>query len=284
MKTKLNNLITRYMSMMGLTLYAIPLEVDATAHAALPEATRSLYVASNDGKFKLDVAGLEDTAGLKTALQKERDAVKEAKAATKKQLEDALAPFAGIDPVKTKELFAKFENADEAALIAAGKIDEVLSKRMEKHNAAQQKILDGLTKERDGALEVASTFMERVLDNHIRASAAKAGVHAGAIDDALLRARSLFSLDDDGNAVQFDEDGENVVLGKDGKTPFNPDEWMEGMKEAAPHWFPAGASGGGAGGSGKGAGGAKTMKRSAFEALDPISKATAMKEKIALVD
>lgn len=284
MKTKLNNLTTRYMAKMGLTMYAIQLEVDAASHAALPEAMRSLYIAGNDGKFKLDVTGIEDTGGLKTALEKERQSVKEAKAAAKKAVEDALAPFQGIDPVKTKEMLAKFENADEAALIAAGKIDEVINKRMEKHNAAQQKILEAAELAKDGALEVASTFMERVLDNHIRAAAAKAGVHTSAIDDALLRARNLFSLDDNGNPVQFDEDDETVVLGKDGKTPFSPDEWLESMKETSPHWFPAGASGGGAQGGAKGSNGAKTIKRVAFEALGPIERAAAMKEKMIVVD
>lgn len=263
---------------------ALSIAVDAATHAALPEAQRGLYVAGEGGSFKLDVSGLEDVSGLKTALASQREEVRLAKVASKKQLEDALAPFAGIDPVATRAMLAKFESTDEAALIAAGKIDEVITKRMEKHNLAQQKLIDSANVARDGALKVADTFKERVLDNHIRAAAAKAGVHAGAIDDALLRARRLFSLNIDGNAVQFDEDGETMVLGKDGKTPFNPDEWLESMKESAPHWFPAGASGAGAGGGAKNATGGKTIKRSAFASLDSVEKASVMKSGIVVVD
>jgi hypothetical protein len=270
----------------GETKMALAIEVDATAHAALPEAVRGLYVAGDGGKYRLDVSGLEDTSGLKTALQKERDAVKLAKQQHAEAMAAALKPYEGIDPVKTRALLAQFEDADEAALIAQGKdgIEKVIARRMEKHTAAQQKLIDKAIEEKEGALEVAQAFMDRVLDNNIRAAATKAGIHPGAVDDALLRARLVFSIDDDGNAVQFDDDGETIVLGKDGKTPFSPDEWFEGMKESAPHWFPASSSGGGATGSRGGAGGGKTMKRAAFDALDPVAKAAAIREKINIVD
>ena len=48
------------------------------------------------------------------------------------------------------------------------------------------------------------------------------------------------------------------------------------MKETAPHWFPSGASGGGAGG-GKQAAHGTTMKRSVFDALSPKERAAAAK-------
>jgi hypothetical protein len=63
----------------------------------------------------------------------------------------------------------------------------------------------------------------------------------------------MFQLDENGHAVQIGDDGQ-PVLGKDGKTPFNPAEWLDSMKEAAPHWFPAGASGSGSGSGNRGAG------------------------------
>jgi hypothetical protein len=66
----------------------------------------------------------------------------------------------------------------------------------------------------------------------------------------------MFTLDENGNAVQRDADG-NVVIGKDGKTPFSPSEWLESMRESAPHWFPAGASGSGSNNGSKGGGAGK---------------------------
>jgi hypothetical protein len=256
---------------------------------AVPEAQRGWYVPgadANAGKFILDHSKVEfeDTGALKSALQKERDAIKAEKAARKAERDELLKTYEGIDPVKTRALLAKFDGEDEAALIAAGKIDEVINRRMEKHTKAQQKLIDEAAAREDGAMELAQSLMADAVDNKVRAACAKAGLHASAIEDALLRASAIFTLDDDANVVQFDENDE-VVLGKDGKTPFSPAEWLEGMKEAAPHWFPAGGSGGGAGGPGKGGnGGGKTMTRAAFEALDPFAKAATIKEKVAIVD
>lgn len=46
----------------------------------LPEAVREHYVATEDGRWRLDAEGVEDVAGLKSALEKERAARKALKA------------------------------------------------------------------------------------------------------------------------------------------------------------------------------------------------------------
>lgn len=101
--------------------------------------------------------------------------------------------------------------------------------------------------------ERADRMSQRVLEEQIRAAAASAGIHRHAVDDAMNRGRAMFRLDDDGHAVQFGEDGQ-PVLGKDGKTPMSPAEWLDDMKVTAPHWFPANASGSGSGGGTRGSG------------------------------
>ena len=269
MSNMLHNLLMSYMARTGLLLCALPLSVDKLD--TVPEAQRSLYV-EKDGKHVLDVTGLEDTSGLKSALEKERQAVKDAKAAAR-ALE---AQFAGIDPVKVKEMMARLDQDGEAALIAAGKLDEVITKRTEKLRVELQKQVDAAHAEAKAAAGRAGKFSQRVLDNHIRAAAAKAGLHTHAVEDALFRARTMFTLTEDGDAVQLDADGK-PVLGKDGKSNFTPAEWMESMKETAPHWFPAGSSGGGGAGSGSGAGGAKVISRSAFNALSADEKSVIAK-------
>jgi len=120
----------------------------------------------------------------------------------------------------------------------------------------------------------AAAYQGRVLDDAIRSAAAKAGLHQHAIDDALFRGRAMFTLDDNGQAVQLDSEG-SPVIGKDGKTPFNPNEWLESMREQAPHWFPAGASGSGSGNGSKGGGQGSGKPRSEWsprEKSDYISK------------
>ncbi len=237
----------------GLSLGAIAPEVDSVD--ALPEFQRGWYeqdAATKKFKLNLSKVEVEDVTGLKNTVKATRTEAEAAKRLADQRIAEALKPFEGIDPVKVHEMMAKLGNDEEATLIAAGKLDEVISRRMKKLTDAQQKLVDEAAERESGALEVASTFMERVLDNHVRAAAAKAGLHPSAIEDALLRARAIFSLNDEGEAVQLsDDDGETPVLGKDGKTPFSPAEWLEGMKETAPHWFPASASGGGASGGGR---------------------------------
>lgn len=176
-----------------------------------------------------------------------------------KKLKEQLAQFEGIDPTAVRNILKRFADDEEAKLIADGKIDDVLNKRTERMKADFDKKLSEALSKAEQAEKRAQAFQGRVLDDAIRAAAAKAGIHQHAIDDALLRGRAMFTLDEDGQAVQLGEDG-RPVLGKDGKSPFTPAEWLEGMKEKAPHWFPATASGGGASNGGGGGGISKKAK------------------------
>ena len=184
-----------------------------------------------------------------------------------------LKSFEGLDVEELKAFHAQFSNSEDLKLVKDGKFEEVLARR-------NQKLLDDVARqvkaaqdERDAEKAKNGKFAQRVLNDSIRAAAVNAGVHKHAIDDALLAARVDFVLDDEGNPVQM-KDGE-VVLGKNGKTPFSPDEWFAQKVETKPHWFPSGSSGseppsGGASGSGS-----KTMRRAAFEALPTSEKAKA---------
>lgn len=264
----LNNQAFAFMARTGLVNGILPLVVDSLDGIAAQ--FRSEYAEFDDNgtkRFKLGVEGIEDTAGLKSALQKERDANKEAQ----RQMRETITKFKDIDPEKARQAEKELEALKEK-MATEGKTAEELAKiNLEKMQKDHEKKL----KEKDD--EVAKSharltkYEQKVLDTHILSAAAKAGVHQHAIDDALLRARAVFKLDPEGEAVQLDSDN-NVVKGKDGKTPFTPTEWLEEMKEKAPHWFPAGSSGGGAGGGSGGAGSAKQITRAVFEAKSPADR------------
>lgn len=164
---------------------------------------------------------------------------------------DKLKTFDGIDPTAVRNILKRFSDDEEASLIAKGEIDKVLERRTERMREEMGRKLTEAETARLAAETRSKAYEGRVLDDAVRAALAKAGLHPHAIDDALLHARTMFSLDDKGNAVALGDDGK-PVLGKDGKTAFSPSEWIEGMKEKKPHWFPASASGGGSGGSGSG--------------------------------
>lgn len=171
-----------------------------------------------------------------------------------KERDEQIKKFDGIDPDAVRNILKRFADDEEAKLIADGKIDEVLNKRTERMRGDFEKKLTDAQKQAQEAVERAKSYEGKVLENSLMAAAAKVGVHQHAIEDVLFRGRAMFALDSNGQAVMLDDENK-PVLGKDGKTPFSPGEWLEGMKEKAPHWFPATASGGGAGGGGGGGGG-----------------------------
>ena len=242
----------------------------------VPEALRDQYAKTEDGTFRLSVDGVEDPAGLKKALKAERDA--------RAEFEKRLKAFDGVDAEEAKALKAKLEGDEELQLINSGNKEKLRERWTEKMRSEYEKKLKAASDAAEEAKKTGSKWSSRVLDNNVREAAAKVGLHSHAVEDALFRARAMFQLDDDGNAVQL-RDGA-VVVGKDGKTPFGPTEWLESMRETAPHWFPAMASGSGASQQRtSGNGSAKhTIKRSAFDTLDHKQRAAFVKAGGAILD
>lgn len=199
-----------------------------------------------------------ETAGLKAKNGELLGSLKVAK--------EKLVAFGDLDPARVKTIIESIDNDEDTKLITAGKKNEVIAKYTERMRQEHQAQLESQKTETQKERERANAYQSAVLDNQIRA--VTGDCHKGAVDDALLHARQIFTLDAKGNAVKLNSEGV-PELGKDGKTPFSPAEWMEQQRELKPHWFPAQSSGSGSGGA-NGAGGAgKTIKRSAFNALTP---------------
>lgn len=226
--------------------------------------------AAPDMQAQIDAAVSTAVSGLKAKNQELLGALKSQK--------EMLARFDGINPDAVRTMISRFANDEEAGLIAAGRIDEVFNKRSERMKANFEKETQAERQAREVAEARASKFSQRVLENAIRVHAVEAGIHPLAVEDALYRAKGTFQLDDDGNAVAVEG-----VLGKGGK-PLQLKEWLGDMKERAPHWFPAGGSGGGAQQSRGGSGGDKTMSRSQFDNLGPQQKSETIRAKVRIVD
>lgn len=242
----------------------MPLKAVVEKIEEVAEPLREYYVEGGDGKFHLSAEGVEDVSGLKSALQKERQRAQD--------LEKSVKAWDGLDPKEMRELKDRIDNDEELRMIKEGKHAEVFSKRTEKLRTEHQKQLDTEREKHKQELESANKrtqlYESRVLENALRQAAAEAGLHTPAIRDAVREGKTVFVLDDNGNAVQKREDG-SVVIGKDGKNPFSPREWIESMRPEAPHWFPAAGTGTGATTSRTTNGtGQKTMTRSEFNKLD----------------
>lgn len=156
---------------------------------------------------------------------------------------DALAAqFEGVDMDAMKTLLANASKDDEAKLIAAGKMDEVVSRRTERMRTE----LEGRA---SAAEKRASAMMDRALADAVRGAAAAVGALPEASEDFVLRSRGAFKFTDDGDVVVIDREGQ-TVYGKDGKTPLTPKEWAETLRASAPHLWPRATGTGAAGNSG----------------------------------
>lgn len=167
-----------------------------------------------------------------------------------KESSEQLKRFEGIDPDAVSAMLKRFADDEEAGLIKAGKFDDVLNKRTERLRGDFEKKLGAEAERAKKAEAKAAKLADRTLAGTLRDAAIKTGALPEAMEDIVLRARGLWTLNEDGDAVAVDGDGE-VILGKDGKTPLTPAEWAESLREAAPHLWPR-AQGAGAQGSGRG--------------------------------
>lgn len=169
------------------------------------------------------------------------------------KLTEQQAAWGDLDPAKVRQIMTVFSQNEEAKLIADGKIDEVMNRRTDamrrdadaRVTAAQGKA-EELTKTIAGLEGKISTL---VIDAEVRTAAIKLGILPSAVDDAILRARQVFKLDKEHKPEARDPNG-TIRLGKNGKDPLSPAEWLEGLKTTSPHWWGANSGGGAGGGSG----------------------------------
>lgn len=218
---------------------------------------------------KIKAAVKEATDGL---LAKNKELLGEVKTGR-----EALKKFEGIDVEEVKSIMAKFDGDEDAKLVKEGKIQELLDRKYAKRDQEWQRKLDAAFAERDTAKAKADKFLDSVLDDRLR-SAFNGKIDPRSMKAALLEAKQIFKLDDEGRAIQVDSDGQ-IVVGKDGKSPFSPLEWVESdaTRKESPYLFPATGSGTGSSqGTNQGAAGktAELMKLSPTERMAAARETT----------
>ncbi|UXO93736.1 minor structural protein [Pseudanabaena phage Pan1] len=201
-------------------------------------------------KALIEKAVKEATSGLAT----NRDEILSEKKSLQQKLEEMSKTWEGLDPQAVRTIMSRLENDEEAKLLAEGKTDVVIERRTERLKADHQKQLEKLQQAlsgRDQELETTRGQVKKLMvEGNLRQAAAELGLIPSAVEDALSRAMSIFRVSDDGKLIA--EENGATVYGKDGKNPLTPAEWLETMKERAPHWFPAPSGAGAGGGSGRG--------------------------------
>lgn len=195
----------------------------------------------NDGiQDKVDAA-VEGLKGKNTELLSE-----------KKTFQEKLAKFSDIsDPEKALEALSFLQENEDAQLIKAGRVDEVIAKRTSQmkidQDAALSDLADKLVNAETSSKEFKGLYESKIMDDELRAVAHKAGIRSEAITDILLRARNIFSLGADGSVEA--RDSKNALVKNDDGVVVSPGVWMESLKTSSPHYWPTSEGAGAIGSS-----------------------------------
>lgn len=183
---------------------------------------------------------------------------------TVSQAKDQLKAWEGLDPANVKNMLERLEKDEELKLMAEGKHDEAFQKRLEKITASHTSEVEGVTSERDTyktELEKAQNqIRDLVIDQQVLSSFMSEKGLESAAPDVVLRAKATFKIED-GTPIARNDKNE-IIRGKDGAITIQ--EWIQSLKDTAPHLFP-GSSGAGASG-GQGGGGSDIDSRMAAAA------------------
>jgi hypothetical protein len=215
----------------------------------IPAEHGHLYVSSPDGSgFVLDAEG---------AVEKSRvDEFRNNNVALKRQLDELLKKYEGLDPDEARKLLEQKQKVEEGQLLKEGDVEKIVLARV-------KAAIDPIEKRAQAAEQSAAKTSERLADIEINraaiVAATKMGLRPSAIPDLTLRARTVFRMVD-GKSTAFDADGKTPLYGADGLTPLTLDEWVAKLVVEAPHLFEPNAGGGATGSNPASASGAGPIK------------------------
>ncbi|MCP3665735.1 MAG: hypothetical protein GY696_25110 [Gammaproteobacteria bacterium] len=148
-------------------------------------------------------------------------------------------------------LMTKVEELENKNLVNDGNYEELLTRQTEKMKLEYEGKLGDTT----AALEdfqnkfnaLNTRYQTEKVNVAVRKAAEAANVLPSAIDDVIYRSNGVFSLGEDGSIEARDPEGN---LRKIGKKQMTPDNFVESLKDAAPHFWPASQSAGASGAGG----------------------------------
>lgn len=211
----------------------------------IPEALREMYTQGEGGLWVLD-ADIEDHPGV-TGLRNTVTATR----TERENLKRELAKYEGLDLDLVERVLAEHAAIEEGELLKKGDIDGIVAKRTEAMRKDFEKTIEQLTGSNKTATEKLRTLL---VDNSLTKAAAALGVKASAMEDFLARGQRVFVLDESGNVIAKDRDG-NTIFGKDGRTSMTPEEWAQSIAPNIGHLLEASAGGGVKDGAGRQGGG-----------------------------
>jgi hypothetical protein len=201
------------------------------------ESFRELYTEGEDGKFHLDLDGDlytdDDIANLKSALDKERKARREADKKAKAAVADTLTEE---ERKEFEELRQKEKATETKRLESKGEYEKLIKKEREEHAAELEKIRSEL----GGQLSEEKERTKRLyVRDKLRGAAVEAGILKESVEDVLTLTQDHFDLRDD-EIVVLDDEGE---LSADSVSDF----FTKTFKEQRPLYYQPSSDTGGSG-------------------------------------
>jgi len=196
----------------------------------LDDGVAQLYAKDpeKEGHFILDVTGVASKSKVDEFRAKNIDLLKE------------MDKYKGVDVEKYAELQQQQQALEDQELIKSGDVDKVIARRVESLNTEHEGVVAGLNSQ----ISTQKRRLESLLiDSAVRDASTESGVLAAATNDVLLRAKSVFSIDEAGRVVAMNDKKEKL-FGKDGVTPLAVGEWVKSLKKDATHLFVQSTGGG----------------------------------------
>jgi hypothetical protein len=213
----------------------MPLKAQVESLDEVPVEARDFYVESG-GKYRIAVEGVEfpeDVAGLKSALEKERE--------SRKAAEKRLAQMPGdFDPARWKEMTETQRKAEEEAAIARGEFAKLREQIQTKHEAA-------LREREEQAGKIASQLDRYIRDEAILRAAAEENAYPNLLPKVVQEFVRVVDEDGERRAVVVDERGQRRLNDR-GQDMSIRDlvAWMKTQEEYWPLFRGQGVAGGGA--------------------------------------
>lgn len=207
------------------------IEDEALRAKALEEYNQSVEAMKSETAKQIQAEVEKATAGLKASQQKLLD--------EKKKIQEKYSQI--NDPEEALRALQLISGNEEVRLLAEGKFDEVVQRRLSTQTAQfEEQIKDLSTKYESTemtATKYRSLYQDLIIENSITSAAIKAGILPSAVTDVLNRARQLFQVGEDERTVESRDANGKLRKTEDEKV-LTPENWIESLKKVSPHFWP----------------------------------------------
>lgn len=215
----------------------------------VPEGLKEFAKESEDGSVSVNVVANEKLAEFREKnieLSKQLEASSPILARVRDIAGEDLDAF--VDEVK--ELRSIAQRVQDGELKTDDQIEKAIQDRIkvirEGYDENNKRLNSELAEERNKAKTLHERLDRARIERDVTfAFTANQSVQPHALPDVIERAYRLFKVEDDRLVPKR---GDSVIFGADGASPMTPAEWLEKLKDEAPHYFKPSSGGGAAGG------------------------------------